>query len=52
MKVIGAEQAGAEAFLLPREDIAAARGAAEEIELVPVGTVEEALGYLEGAPTG
>lgn len=48
MKVIGAEEAGADAFLLPREDLADARDAAGSIELVPVGTVEEALGYLEG----
>ena len=48
MKVIGAEEAGADAFLLPREDLADAREAARGIELVPVGTVEEALGYLEG----
>lgn len=48
MKVIGAEEAGADAFLLPREDLADARDVAGSIELVPVGTVEEALGYLEG----
>lgn len=48
MKIIGAEEAGADAFLLPREDLAHARDAAGSIELVPVGTVEEALGYLEG----
>lgn len=48
MKVIGAEEAGADAFLLPREDLSDARDAAGSIELVPVGTVEEALGYLEG----
>jgi Lon-like protease len=47
MKVIGAEEAGAEVFLVPNENLAEARGAAEPIELVPVGTVEEARTFLE-----
>lgn len=47
MKVIGAEEAGADAFLVPREDMAAARSAANDIELVPVTSVEEALRYLD-----
>jgi Lon-like protease len=47
MKVIGAEEAGAEVFLVPNENLAEAQGAAEPIELVPVGTVEEARTFLE-----
>jgi Lon-like protease len=47
MKVIGAEEAGAEVFLVPNENLAEARGAEEPIELVPVGTVEEARTFLE-----
>jgi len=46
-KVVGAEDAGAEVFLLPRGDMADARGAGERIELVPVDTVEQALRFLE-----
>jgi PDZ domain-containing protein len=46
-KVVGAEDAGAEVFLLPRGDMADARGAGDRIELVPVDTVEQALRYLE-----
>ena len=49
MKVIGAEEAGAEVFVLPQEHLAAARTAADEIDLIPVGSVEEAVGSLEGA---
>lgn len=47
-KVVGAEEAGAEMFLLPRGDMPDARGAGERIELVPVDTVEQALRFLEG----
>ena len=47
MKVIGAEEAGAEVFLVPNENLAEARSAAEPIELVPVDTVEEARTFLE-----
>jgi Lon-like protease len=47
-KVVGAEEAGAEMFLLPRGDMPDARGAGEGIELVPVDTVEQALRFLEG----
>ena len=49
MKVIGAEEAGAEVFLLPRQELAAARGAADRMELVPVDSVEEALRALRRA---
>ncbi|MGH2675970.1 MAG: YlbL family protein [Actinomycetota bacterium] len=48
LKVIAAEEAGADTFLLPRLNLGEARGAGERIELVPVSTVDEALGYLEG----
>jgi PDZ domain-containing protein len=48
-KVVGAEDAGAELFLLPSGDMADARGAGETIELVPVDTVEQALSFLEGS---
>lgn len=47
MKVIGAEEAGAEVFLVPNENLAEARSAQEPIELVPVGTVEDARTFLE-----
>lgn len=49
MKVIGAEEAGAEVFLVPRDDFAAARGAGEAIEVVPVSSVEEALRFLDAS---
>lgn len=47
-KVVGAEDAGAEVFLLPRGDLADARGAGGSIELVPVDTVEQAMRFLGG----
>jgi PDZ domain-containing protein len=47
LKILAAERAGAEAFLVPQGNLAEARGAGEEIELVPVATVEDALRYLE-----
>lgn len=47
MKVVGAEEAGAEVFLVPREHLAEARRADGAIELVAVGTVDEALRFLE-----
>ena len=49
LKVQAAEQADAELFLLPRENLAEARSADADIELVPVASVDEAVGYLEGA---
>jgi PDZ domain-containing protein len=49
-KVEAAERAGAEVFLVPRENFHAARSVADELELVPVGSFEEALAYLEGPP--
>jgi Lon-like protease len=46
-KVAAAEDAGAEVFLVPRRNLEEARGAVEDVELVPVTTVEDALRYLE-----
>ena len=48
LKIIAAERAGAELFLVPRDNFAEAKGAGSEIDLVPVGTVREALDALEG----
>jgi Lon-like protease len=47
LKVIGAEEAGAEVFLVPTQNLAEARGTEEGIELVAVATVEEARSFLE-----
>jgi PDZ domain-containing protein len=49
LKILAAERAGAEAFLVPEGNLAEARGAGEEIELVPVATVDDAIHYLDGA---
>jgi PDZ domain-containing protein len=49
-KVEAAERAGAEVFLVPRENFHAAQGVADDLQLVPVGSFEEALAYLEGPP--
>lgn len=46
-KVIAAERAGVELFLLPEADLAAAQRVAEEIELMPVRTVAQAIRALE-----
>lgn len=46
-KVVAAERAGAALFLLPRENLAAAREVAEEVELAPVGTLDEAVRVLQ-----
>lgn len=46
-KVVAAERAGAEVFLVPRQNSAAARAAADTMRVVPVGTLEEALRALE-----
>jgi Lon-like protease len=48
LKVAAAEDAGAEAFLLPPENMAEARTARADIRLVPVSTLNEAIGFLEG----
>jgi PDZ domain-containing protein len=48
-KLIAARRNGARVFLLPRDNLAEARrGAPRGLELVPVGTVDEALAYLRG----
>lgn len=48
-KIAGAEDAGAEVFLVPDGNVAAARSIADEIEIVAVTDFDEALAYLEGA---
>jgi PDZ domain-containing protein len=47
LKVLAAERAGADVFLLPPSNLAEARGTADGIDLVPVSTLQEALDYLE-----
>ena len=47
-KVAGAEQKGAEVFLSPVGNVAAARGAADDIQVVAISNFTEALEYLEG----
>ena len=49
LKILAAQRAGAAAFLLPRDNLAEARGAGAGLRLVPVSTVEDALDYLESA---
>jgi PDZ domain-containing protein len=50
-KLIAAKRIGAKVFLLPRENLAEARrGAPRDLTLVPVGTVDDALAFLRGAP--
>lgn len=51
-KVAGAENAGAEIFLAPAGNAAAARDVADEIEVVSVRNFDQALGYLEDLPSG
>ena len=48
LKVKAAEEADAETFLLPLENLDEARAAGADIRLVPVNTVEQAISYLEG----
>lgn len=47
-KVAAAERAGAEYFLLPRENYAEAMTIARDIKLIPVLTLAEALDFLSG----
>ncbi|MDQ4026182.1 MAG: PDZ domain-containing protein, partial [Actinomycetota bacterium] len=47
-KVAGAEEQGAEIFLAPEGNFAAAAGVADEIEVVSVATFDDAVEYLEG----
>jgi Lon-like protease len=49
LKIVAAEEVGADVFLFPRGNLAEARGAGEDIDLVPVATVTEALRALDGA---
>jgi PDZ domain-containing protein len=48
LKIVTAEEAGAEVFLVPRGNMAEARGAGEEIDVVPVATVAQAIRALDG----
>jgi PDZ domain-containing protein len=48
-KIVAAERAGAEVFLVPRGNLAEAHGAGEEITLVPVGTLDEAVEHFESS---
>jgi PDZ domain-containing protein len=48
LKVKAAERANAETFLLPQANLAEARGVGADIHLVPVNTVDQAVGFLEG----
>ncbi len=50
-KIAGAEEAGAEIFLAPAGNAAAAERVAEDIEVVSVATFDDALRYLEGLPS-
>lgn len=49
LKVEAAEQADADLFLLPRENLEEARTADADIELVAVASVDQAVSFLEGA---
>lgn len=51
-KVAGAENAGAEIFLAPAGNAAAAREVADEIEVVSIRNFDQALAYLEDLPSG
>jgi PDZ domain-containing protein len=48
LKVAAAEDAGAEAFLVPEDNLEEARAAGGDIDLVPVATLQDAIRYLEG----
>ena len=47
-KIAAAEHEDAEAFLTPAGNVAEAREVAEEIEIVPVSTFDDAVEFLEG----
>lgn len=47
-KVAGAERRGAQIFLAPAANAAAARGVADEIDVVAISSFEDAVEYLEG----
>jgi PDZ domain-containing protein len=48
LKLRAATEAGAALFLLPRDNLEEAREAGEDIRLVPVATLDEAVAFLEG----
>jgi Lon-like protease len=48
LKIVAAEEAGAEVFLVPEGNMREARGAGEDIDLVPVATVDQAVAVLDG----
>jgi PDZ domain-containing protein len=48
LKIVAAEDAGAEVFLVPEGNMREARGAGEDIDLVPVATVDQAVAVLDG----
>jgi PDZ domain-containing protein len=45
-KLIAAERAGAAVFLVPQQNLAEARASGEEIRLVPVSSLQDALDFL------
>jgi Lon-like protease len=47
LKIVAAERAGADVFLVPEGNMGEADESEADIELVPVGTVEDAFRYLE-----
>ena len=47
-KVAGAEQAGAEYFLVPRDELQEAEAAAKRLRVVPVDTLRDAALFLKG----
>lgn len=47
LKIVAAERAGADVFLVPEGNMGEADELEADIELVPVGTLEDALRYLE-----
>ncbi|MEA2447576.1 MAG: Lon-like protease [Actinomycetota bacterium] len=47
-KVAGAQHKGAEIFLAPQANAAAAKAVADDIEIVPISTFDDAVEYLEG----
>lgn len=48
-KVLAAERAGADVFLVPRANAAEAAAAARRVRIVPVDTFEQAVGVLQSA---
>jgi len=50
-KVAGAELSGATYFLVPQQNYEDARAAARRIEVIQVGTVEEAIYFLQSLPS-